>query len=168
MFLHVSSSRSIGFTGDYECQSIPILLVVPGNFECQLELFRASVGTNRRARGFRELEVDMTRRHSHALSAATAFGIIGSAVLAAASPALGTGDEQAHMLLVFHSMYGVDGPFVGNTSPLRGIPGDDLPWTVESANGWLDTDGHLTLQVKGIVFTDDDEVPPNLRGTNDE
>ena len=37
-----------------------------------------------------------------------------------------------------------------------------------SAHGWLDTDGHLTLHVKGLVFTDDPEVPPNLRGTNDE
>jgi hypothetical protein len=110
----------------------------------------------------------MRRRHSHPLFAATACGIIGSAVLAAASPALGNGDKQARMLLVFHSMYGVDGPFVGNLFPLRGIPGDDLPWTVASAHGWLDTDGHLTVQVKGVVFTDDEEVPPNLRGTNDE
>ena len=110
----------------------------------------------------------MTKRNSHALLAVTALGVIGTALMAAAPSALGNGDKQAHMLLVFHSMYGVDGPFVGNTFPLRGIPGDDLPWTVASAHGWLDTDGHLTVQVKGVVFTDDEEVPPNLRGTNDE
>lgn len=110
----------------------------------------------------------MTKRYSRIFLAVAACGVIGSAALAAAPPAPDHGRAQAHMLLVFHSMYGVDGPFVGNAFPLRGIPGDELPWTIASANGWLDTDGHLTLQVKGLVFTDDEEVPPNLRGTNDE
>ena len=110
-------------------------------------------------------EGDMTRRNSHAFISATALGIMGSAALAAAPP---NGGEQGHTLLAFHSMYGVDGPFVGNTFPLRGIPGDELPWTVASAVGRLDTDGHLTIQVRGLVFTDDEEVPPELRGINDE
>jgi hypothetical protein len=43
-----------------------------------------------------------------------------------------------------------------------------LPWTIASADGWLDTEGHLTIRVRGLVFTDDKEVPPALRGTNDE
>ena len=107
----------------------------------------------------------MTRRNSHAFISATALGIMGSAALAAAPP---NGGEQGDTLLAFHSMYGVDGPFVGNTFPLRGIPGDELPWTVASAVGRLDTDGHLTIQVRGLVFTDDEEVPPELRGINDE
>jgi len=112
----------------------------------------------------------MNIRQLRAGISVTALALIGSAALAATlpAPAPESGVERAHMLLVFHSMYGVDGPFVGEAFPQRGIPGGELPWTVESANGWLDTDGHLTLQVKGIVFTDDDEVPPNLRGTNDE
>src|SRR5262245_4170387 len=109
----------------------------------------------------------MTRRYSHALIAMTAFGVFGAAAWAA-PPTLKDHGEQGRTLLAFHSMYGVDGPFVGNTFPLRGIPGDELPWTVAAAVGRLDTDGHLTIQVRGLVFTDDDEVPPNLRGTNDE
>jgi hypothetical protein len=76
--------------------------------------------------------------------------------------------EHARTLLEFDSMYGVDGPFVGEANPIRGIPGDELPWTVESAKGRLDTDGHLTVTIRGLVFTDDPEVPPELQGINDE
>jgi len=63
-------------------------------------------------------------------------------------------------------MYGVDGPFVGKK--LRGVRGDDLPWTIASATGTLDTSGHLTIAVRGLVCTDDPSVPPNLRGINDD
>ena len=104
----------------------------------------------------------MTKRYPRALVAATAFAVIGTAALAPL-PAAVAGEAPAKMLLVFHSMYGVDGPFVGNAFPQRGIPGDELPWTVATANGWLDTDGHLTVQVKGVVFTDDKEVPPAMK-----
>lgn len=76
--------------------------------------------------------------------------------------------QSGRTLLAFDAMYGVDGPFVGEAFPIRGIPGDELPWTIASAKGRLDTDGHLTLTVRGLVFTDDDEVPPELRGINDE
>jgi len=110
----------------------------------------------------------MSTRISHVFIAATALGIFGSAALAAEPPTLNHDGEQGHTLLAFHSMYGVDGPFVGNAFPLRGIPGDELPWTVASAVGRLDTDGHLTIVVRGLVFTDDEEVPPELRGINDE
>ena len=68
----------------------------------------------------------------------------------------------------FDAMYGVDGPFVGEAFPIRGIPGDELPWRVRDARGRLDADGHLTIRVRGLVFTDDPEVPPELRGRNDE
>jgi len=110
----------------------------------------------------------MTKRNSHALLATTALGIIGSAAFAAAPPAEESVCEQVRSLISFGSMYGVDGPFVGSVFPLRGYPGDDLPWTVASAHGRLDTDGHLSVRIRGLVFTDDEEVPPELRGTNDE
>jgi hypothetical protein len=72
-------------------------------------------------------------------------------------------------LIAFGTMYGVDGPFVGETNPIRGVPGDELPWRIAKfARGRLDTNGHLTIEVKGLVFTDDPEVPPELRGKNDE
>ena len=72
-------------------------------------------------------------------------------------------------LIAFGSMYGVDGPFVGDTNPLDDIPGDELPWEIESARGRLDVDGNLVLAVRGLVFANEpDLVPPNLIGTNDE
>jgi len=67
--------------------------------------------------------------------AATALAILGSAASAAEPPTLNHDGEQGHTLLAFHSMYGVDGPFVGNSFPLRGFPGDELPWTISSAKG---------------------------------
>ncbi len=71
-------------------------------------------------------------------------------------------------LQTFDAMYGVDGPFVGDGFLIRGIPGDELPWEVRDARGRLDTDGHLTIKVRGLVFKDVPEVPVELRGKNDE
>ena len=76
---------------------------------------------------------------------------------------------HAKTLIAFGTMYGVDGPFVGETNSIRGVPGDELPWRIaKSARGRLDTNGHLVIDVRGLVFTDDPEVPAELRGKNDE
>jgi hypothetical protein len=77
-------------------------------------------------------------------------------------------EGEGKMLISFSSMYGVDGPFVGDGFPIRDIPGDELPWEIHSARGRLDTDGHLTLQIRGLVFKDEEGVPEELRGINDE
>jgi hypothetical protein len=71
-------------------------------------------------------------------------------------------------ILIVGRMYGVDGPFVGDKNPLNGINGDELPWEIKSARGRLDSDGHLKISVKGLVFADDPSVPPELVGKNDE
>lgn len=72
-------------------------------------------------------------------------------------------------LLAFDHMYGVDGPFVGDANLIRGIPGDELPWTVARfIRGRLDTEGNLKIEVRGLVFADKPSVPPDLRGKNDE
>jgi hypothetical protein len=68
----------------------------------------------------------------------------------------------------FSTMYGVDGPFVGDAHPIRGIPGDDLPWKIRSAEGVLLSDGTVSITVRGLVFTNDPTVPADLRGINDE
>jgi hypothetical protein len=66
-------------------------------------------------------------------------------------------------------MYGVDGPFVGEANPIRGVIGDELPWEIEKfITGTLDTNGRLFIVVRGLVFKDDPSVPPELRGKNDE
>src|SRR5262245_53912372 len=69
-------------------------------------------------------------------------------------------------LVAFHSMYGVDGPFVGEANAIRGVPGDEEPWEIERASGRLDTEGHLLIHVQGLVFKDNPD--PNLIGKNDE
>ncbi|MDG0817205.1 hypothetical protein [Bdellovibrio svalbardensis] len=74
---------------------------------------------------------------------------------------------SAASIVKFETMYGVDGPFVGGTQ-IRGVLGDELPWTIKSATGSLSTAGDLKISVKGLVFSDDDVVPPELRGINDE
>jgi hypothetical protein len=86
--------------------------------------------------------------------------------------ALSTGvraDRPPRTILSFTTMYGVDGPFVGADNAIRGIPGDELPWRIAgTVKGRLATNGNLSITVRGLVFTDDPEVPPELRGTNDE
>jgi hypothetical protein len=96
-----------------------------------------------------------------------------SAVPSPRSPVGQAGSDQrptheSKLLQSFDAMYGVDGPFVGDGFPIRGIPGDELPWEIREARVRLDTDGHLTIKVRGLVFKDAPEVPVELRGTNDE
>ena len=72
----------------------------------------------------------------------------------------GSGGSGNKVILTFKTMYGVNGPFVGPTNPLRDIPGDDVPWVVKSVKGSLTNHGKLSINVKGLV------IPPG--GTNDE
>lgn len=74
----------------------------------------------------------------------------------------------ARTILEFDTMYAVDGPFTSPANKINGVQGDDLPWELESASGTLSSDGHLEVRVRGLVFADDDEVPPHLQGKNDE
>lgn len=77
--------------------------------------------------------------------------------------------HHASPVLAFATMYGVDGPFVGDANPVRGVSGDELPWDITGfVVGDLDSSGRLRILVHGLVFADDPSVPPNLVGTNDE
>ena len=69
-------------------------------------------------------------------------------------------------VLSSNTMYAVEEGFLGYD--IRGIVGDDLPWELTSVRWSLTDDSRLTLNVHGLVFTDDDIVPPRLRGINDE
>jgi len=90
--------------------------------------------------------------------------LILAAITAVALVPLGASAQQ---ILSWGTMYGVDGGFVNHTD-IRGVRGDELPWMVSSASGSLTTDGHLMISVRGLVFTRDPEVPPELQGINDE
>lgn len=72
------------------------------------------------------------------------------------------------VVLRFSTMYGVDGPFIGDENPQRNIPGDDLPWQIRDADGVLLADGTLTITVRGLVFPNRADVPKEQRGINDE
>ena len=78
-----------------------------------------------------------------------------------------SGDEHAipPVILAFGTMYGVDGGFVGDANPIRGTIGDEAAWKLTSARGFLGTDGHLQIHVRGLIFGDgspNDE--PTFRG----
>ena len=76
-------------------------------------------------------------------------------------------DQDDRNILVFGSMVGVDGAFVGSDA-IRGVAGDELPWTVGMARGSLSASGHLRINVRGLVFTNDPSVPADKQGINDE
>jgi hypothetical protein len=77
--------------------------------------------------------------------------------------------QPPQLILRFHTMYGVDGPFVGDTNRIRGVVGDEAPWEIVGfARGRLYSNGHLVILVRGLVFKDDPRVPPELVGKNDE
>ena len=72
-------------------------------------------------------------------------------------------------ILTFDTMYGVEGPFLGEGNALRGVVGDEAPWEVEHfIKGRLAKNGRLQIVVRGLVFADDPSVPPDLVGKNDE
>jgi hypothetical protein len=69
--------------------------------------------------------------------------------------------DRNRVVLDFATMYGVDEAFVGEENSIPGIVGDELPWKiVGGVHGRLTNRGHLRIRVRGLVFTDDTEVPP--------
>jgi hypothetical protein len=94
------------------------------------------------------------------LVAALAVGVFAGSALSTAASA------SSQALLVFDSMAPVTGPYVGSANPVRGLSGGGLPWMIGHANGVLSADGHLVVQVRGLVLADAAPVPANLRGTN--
>jgi hypothetical protein len=76
-------------------------------------------------------------------------------------------DHEAKIILQFHTMFGVNDPFLSHETPLpndptlRGILGDYQSWKIKkSVNGMLLSDGDLFVNIKGLIFgngTDNDE-----------
>src|SRR5262245_17013452 len=75
------------------------------------------------------------------------------------------GRKNAKVLLLFNSMYGVDGAFVGSDA-IRGVEGDEFPWEIGRVQGFLTTSGRLHIVVRGLVFPNNESVPEELRGIN--
>jgi hypothetical protein len=70
------------------------------------------------------------------------------------------------MVLRFDRMMPVNGPYVGAANPVRGVQGGGLPWELTAGTGSLSCDGHLLVQVRGLVLASQPTVPARLRGTN--
>jgi hypothetical protein len=83
--------------------------------------------------------------------------------LAIQSTASGSGGND---IVDFDTMAPVDGPFVGASTPVRGLAGGGLPWQLDRARGELRSDGRLEVRVEGLVLARKDPVPANLQGTN--
>lgn len=85
-------------------------------------------------------------------------------LLAPASSQVARAGGQA--VLEFGTMAPVTGPFVGSANPIRGVSGGGLPWAISAADGSLQSDGTLEVEVQGLVLANSAPVPPGLRGTN--
>ncbi len=57
-------------------------------------------------------------------------------------------------ILQFDTMVGIPATLTGTQSqvPLRGINGGGLPWMLSDASGQLRADGHLEIEVQGLVL----------------
>src|SRR5258707_2650518 len=72
-------------------------------------------------------------------------------------------------IIAFDRMYGVDGPFIGDANPIRGIVGDEAPWVIAgSVHGTLDVNGLLDLMVRGLVFGNNPRTTRGAIGKNEE
>lgn len=67
-------------------------------------------------------------------------------------------------VLEFETMVGVDGPFLGQINPIRGINGGGLPWVLEEGEGRLRADGKLSVKVRGLIIPA--SAPSTAAGTN--
>lgn len=55
-------------------------------------------------------------------------------------------------ILEFDTMVGIPQAFTGTQMPIRGINGGGIPWMLRAASGELKADGHLRIQVRGLVL----------------
>ena len=55
-------------------------------------------------------------------------------------------------VLKFGRMAPVVAPFTGTTHPIRGIGGDGVPWAITSAEGQLQANGKLEIEVHGLII----------------
>lgn len=69
--------------------------------------------------------------------------------------ALSAGARADDAVLEADTMFAVDGPFLGNANPIRGVNGGGLPWVLDKAKVELDSDGELEVEVEGLIIPAD-------------
>ena len=103
------------------------------------------------------------RKISWLLAAAGAVALVSAVAVQGVAASARPGPAT---VLKFSTMTPVTGPYVGTANPLRGEAGGGLPWILTAASGSLKGDGHLLVQVRGLVLARQAPVPPTLQGTN--
>jgi hypothetical protein len=78
----------------------------------------------------------------------------------------GSEEPGQAMVVKFDKMTPANGPYASAANPVRGIPRGGLPWVLTAGTGSLSRDGHLFVQVRGLVLASQDAVPAGLQGTN--
>jgi len=86
--------------------------------------------------------------------------------IAATQSTAGSASPGTATVLKFSTMTPVTGPYVGTANPIRGVAGGGLPWVLTAGNGSLKSDGHLLVQLRGLVLASQAPVPLALQGTN--
>ena len=92
--------------------------------------------------------------------------VIAAAMMVALVVQVSSAGLGGNDVLKFDTMFGVDGPFVGTTNPVRDVPGGGLPWQIERGRGELRADGEVRVNVDGLVLLEGAPVPEALQGTN--
>ena len=82
------------------------------------------------------------------------------------NPGRGKGLEPklTKTILDFHTMVGVNGLFLGDSNPIRGVNGGGRPWVLEDAQGRLKDNGKLEVEVQGLVIPATDALPSFCNG----
>lgn len=94
------------------------------------------------------------------------FVLLATAALALADnkarfPKKPMGNHGLPVILSFDTMYGVEGALLGETNPIRGVVGDEAPWSIAHfIKGRLFKNGRLQILVRGLVFSDDPLLTP--------
>lgn len=75
-------------------------------------------------------------------------------------------DSSSALIMKFDTLTPVAGPYASSANTVRGIAGGGLPWALKVGSGSLSRDGHLLVQIRGLVLASHPSVPASLRGTN--
>jgi hypothetical protein len=106
------------------------------------------------------------RKISWMLAAAGGAALVSAATVQGVAATQSAGVPGSATVLQFSTMTPVTGPYVGPANPIRGEAGGGLPWVLTAGSGFLQRDGRLLVQVRGLVLARQAPVPPALQGTN--
>jgi hypothetical protein len=81
----------------------------------------------------------------------------------------GTGcpaDSSSLFIMRFDQLAPVSRPLAPADNAVRGIAGNQLPWSIGAGAGSLSPDGHLLVRIRGLILASHPLVPASLRNTN--